>query len=199
MRFNTFVAEVSCPKCQHPLTSVRADPRGIDLPHCCGFYWVPRWKIVGGKLQFHLTYYRPEGMAYEKNIIHENEIREDRSPSTDTDTVSGASESSDTQTDTDAEIPENSVKNSAGNALTETSTAENPVMGQPSDAQLTVKERIIEFLVQVNHEQTARTGEIRNALGLAPSTFDGAINERINDGKVLKVGYGLYQRKNAVG
>lgn len=72
-------------------------------------------------------------------------------------------------------------------------------MGQPSDAQLTVKERIIEFLVQVNHEHTARTGEIRNALGRAPSTFDGAINELINDGKVLKVGYGLYPRKNAVG
>lgn len=83
MQFNTLVAEVSCPKCQHPIMTFYKDPRGVELPHCCDLYWVPRWKVVGGKLQFHLTYYRPEGMAYEKNITHENEIQEDRSPSTD--------------------------------------------------------------------------------------------------------------------
>ena len=77
MSFNTFVAEVSCPKCQHPIMRIREDPRGVELPHCCDLYWVPKWKVVGGKLQFHLTYYRPEGMAHEKNLIHENEIQED--------------------------------------------------------------------------------------------------------------------------
>ena len=74
---NTFVADVSCPICHTPITRVRSDPRGVELPHCCGLYWIPKWKILGGKLQVHLTYYRPEGMANEKYIIHENEIQED--------------------------------------------------------------------------------------------------------------------------
>ena len=232
LRFQTFVADVSCPKCQHPITSVRADPRGVELPYCCHLYWVPRWKIVNGKLQFHLHYYQPEGMAYEKNIIHENEIQEDQK-SNDTDTVAGETSekdgrrgdaslprpslSSDTQTDINTEIPENTVQNTVQNTVASvesssdgfrTASVTNPSEdadppNQPRtrenevpwrSAELTIPEKIVEFLTAVNEDHTATGTQIKAALGgVAPSTFKWAMDKLIEDGKVLNVAYNLYR------
>lgn len=71
---------IPCPECHKPMGELREDPRGIKLPYCCGVFWVPRWKLTNGQIHIHLMYYRPEGMAYEKGIIHENEIQEAVNP-----------------------------------------------------------------------------------------------------------------------
>ena len=69
----TFVAEPVCPICRQPIQRLREDPRGVEIPFCCGVYWIPRWKFLNGHLQFHLTYYAPI-LPGDGNIIHENEI-----------------------------------------------------------------------------------------------------------------------------
>lgn len=72
-RLQTFVVEPACPICRQPIQRLREDPRGVEIPHCCGVYWIPRWKFVNGHLQFHLTYYAPF-LPGDGNIRHENEI-----------------------------------------------------------------------------------------------------------------------------
>lgn len=190
----TFVAELSCPMCQEPFTmaKVHPDPRGVEMPYCCGVYWVPRWKFVNGHLQVHLTFYFPDGMPHESNIIHENEIREDH-----TDSGSTASESQDetqtdrtaTQTDRDAVIPETSVETSDE---TPGASSRQP-LAIATASELTVKERILEFLQQVNEQHEARTGEIREALDIKKSTFKWASDELIEAGQIERVGYGVYR------
>ena len=78
-RFQTFVAEPVCPMCRQPITRIREDPRGVEMPHCCGVYWIPQWKFLNGPLQFHLMYYAPSGLPGEGSIIHEREIQSELS------------------------------------------------------------------------------------------------------------------------
>ena len=76
---NTFVAQLSCPICQEPLTTVREDERGVDLPYCCDLFWRPQWKKVNEQLRIDLNYYRPDDIP-NPNSIYENEIRESTDP-----------------------------------------------------------------------------------------------------------------------
>ncbi|MXV82392.1 hypothetical protein F4Z98_03380 [Candidatus Poribacteria bacterium] len=63
------------------------------------------------------------------------------------------------------------------------------------DPRLSASERLLEYLIQGNYEHTATTGDIRQACQLAKSTFKFVMDTLISDGKVEKIGYGLYQLK----
>ena len=63
---------------------------------------------------------------------------------------------------------------------------------------LDAQARVCEYLQQVNGEHMASTGDIREALGLAKSTFKWVIDQLIAEGKVEKIGYGIYQLKSSV-
>ena len=60
--------------------------------------------------------------------------------------------------------------------------------------ELTVPEKIVEFLTYINEDHTATGTDIKAALGgLAPSTFKWAMDTLISDGKAYKVAYNLYR------
>lgn len=63
------------------------------------------------------------------------------------------------------------------------------------DPRLSASERILEYLIIINGEHTATTGDIRQACQLAKSSFKSAMDPLIADGKVSKIGYGLYELK----
>lgn len=174
---------VSCPRCGQPLSRVREDPRGVELPHCCHRFWVPQWKIVNLHLQIHLKWYRPEGFAYESTIVHENEIREFGTPNP-------ALNSHDPVQSSD-----NPVQSSDEDQHTpSTLQPEIPNNQQPySHPDLDPKEQVCEYLQLVNDENTASTGEIRESLGLAKSTFKWVSDQLIDEGRIEKVGHGQYR------
>lgn len=63
---------------------------------------------------------------------------------------------------------------------------------------LSAKEKVCEYLMQINGEHMASTGEIREALGLAKSTFKWVRDQLIDEGKIEQIGYGLYQLRRSV-
>lgn len=210
-QLKTLVADdVLCPRCSKTIARTHKDPRGVELPHCCNFFWVPSWKIVNRSLQFHLTFYRPEGMPYEANIIHKNEIKEDQTTDTDAPERQSSVESSDT------DLPMNPVEPSANpvqSSVNPVQSSVDPVQSSPNTSgsraprfpelprnlpvylhpDLEVKEQVCEYLQDVNGEHTANTGEIRAALGLAKSTFKWATDKLIEEGRVEQIGYGLWK------
>lgn len=71
-------------------------------------------------------------------------------------------------------------------------TQENEVPWHSTE--LTVPEKIVDFLTYINEDHTATGTQIKDALGgLAPSTFKWAMDTLISDGKALKVAYNLYR------
>ena len=164
----TFVAKLLCPICQEPITTVREDERGVDLPYCCDLFWRPQWKKVNGQLRIDLNYYRPDDIP-NPNMIHENEIRE----STATAATAATAESAEK-----TPLPQTSV---------DTSTA----VSQKS--QSTAAMKIKAYLIGVNAEQTAKTADIQEACQLAKSSFKFAMDQLIKEGEVEKVGHGLYR------
>lgn len=109
--------------------------------------------------------------------------------------------------DTDTPETENSVQNSVQNSVENSASVTHPSQNAEPEKQpltheksvsyrsdeLNGKQRICEFLINVNAENTARTGEIRKALDLAPSTFAFLIKALIKDGKVERAAYGVYR------
>ena len=88
-------------------------------------------------------------------------------------------------------VSENSVNHSDADPPNQPLTRENSVPWHA--AELTGKQRICEYLIHVNAEHTATTGDIRKALNLAASTFDFLIKPLISDGQVEKIAYGVYR------
>ncbi len=91
-----------------------------------------------------------------------------------------------TENDTDTPQTENSV------ASVESSDADPQVPYR--SAELTVPEKIVEFLNYINEDHTATGTEIKKALGgLAPATFKWAMDQLVEDGKAEKGAYNLYR------
>ena len=220
----SYSVDVLCPKCRKPIKRLLQDPRGVQLPYCCNLYWIPRWKLQGTiepkTLQLHLCWFRPMAPS-DKHLVFDNEVdftqqTPEQTPELLENSAEPPEKSGDKTAENSVKTAENSVKtaeNSVAHQSTETADAESsannstqnsavsaertahPILGQPDATQLNATQRIKEFLIHVNAEHTASTGEIRAALGLSPSTFKWAMDPLLAAGEVEKVGYGLYQLK----
>lgn len=140
-------------------------------------------------------------MAYEATIVHENEIQEDQT----TDTQNAAHRESPVETAAHpVQSSVNPVQSSVASPNTSGSRAprfpERP-KNQPLylHPDLDVKAQVCEYLREINGEHMASTGDIRDALGLAKSTFKWVMDQLIEEGKVEKIGYGRYQLRRSVG
>ncbi len=174
--------DLQCLSCEQPLTEDQACENGCEI-------------------QTYLVRDFQDGELYIKRLGIRRDANFPREPTEiqmRTFVAGENSESSDTQ-DTDLPLPENSVKNSVqsvevsdGDPLHHPLTRENEVPWRSAD--LTVPEKIVEFLNYTNEGHTTTGTEIKEALGgLAPSTFKWAMDTLIKDGKAEKVAYNLYR------
>lgn len=185
----TLLTAVKCPRCQQPITHKSLTPEGIELPHCCSLFWIPVWRFSRNSnpsLEIHLNFYDP---TFGTAPLPDNALVEVSENQPETETVNA-----DIDTET-AEIPEGSVEGSVDNSEVEnqqTAVSEQPLMVATAE-ELTVKEKITEFLINVNGQHEARAGEILQALDIVPSTFKWARDEMLEAGLIEKVGHGRWK------
>ena len=237
----TFQALMRCPDCQNHITQLREDPRGDEVPYCCGFFWRPKWSIENWEIAdegdedgrgdvcvLHLVALNPQSTQTvdvstqtaqnsvdnsaesspvnppahqpvnppQKSVNPRQKSVNPRQNSVNPRQNSAAPQSTETA---DAESSaHNSQQNSEPAALSAETTA-HPILGQPDATQLNATDRIKEFLIHVNAEHTASTGEIRAALEMSPSTFKFAMDPLLAAGEVEKIGYGLWKLQHNSG
>lgn len=208
------IASVASPRAQFPIV-VREDPRGVELPFQGGVFWIPVWHVEDGVLKIYLKPYQPDGMPGEATIVHENEIQEDQT----TDTQNAAHRENPVETaahpvqqsvnpvqssvnpvQSSVNPVQSSVAKNQHNRSPNTSGSRAPQPERPTNQplylhpDLDAKAKVCEYLQDVNGEHTASTAEIRDALGLAKSTFKWVVDQLIEEGRVEKIGYGLWKR-----
>lgn len=68
---DNLIAVPRCPICDAAITETRVDPRGVEVPYCCGFFLVPVWSCpVLSVLQIRFAIMTDE-ISPETNIVNE--------------------------------------------------------------------------------------------------------------------------------
>ena len=159
------IPELKCPRCQQPIRETRAVPSEppINLPFCCGVFWILTWGLPN--------------RADAAIEIHLNFYDPTLGPM--------PLNMNNMILETSREFSQSSVGNLSA-------PEHRPVPAWDAE-ELTVKERILEFLTNINEDHAARTGEIREALTINKSTFKWASDELIAEGHIENFQYGWYR------
>lgn len=204
--------EKGCPFCDRymsPVEPPREMEKDVSLlnqpmfcPECGVSFRLQVIARTDGEQNLLQMRFTPDAAALSSETTHSDANREPteidtrRQPDT---LAQETSESSHTQ-DTDPPLPENSISHLMPSVSESSHGAprkhpRHRVHSVPyRSEELTVPEKIVDFLTDINADHTATGTQIKNALGgFAPSTFKWAMDQLIKDGIAEKVKYNLYR------